>query len=53
MILKNSSIVFIVIKNVHIHLLKALKDLIEYQIIIPVIVVEKDSLMIGFLINHT
>lgn len=51
MILKNNSIVFIVIKNAHIHLLKALKVLIEYQIITPVILVEKDSPMTDFSIN--
>lgn len=51
MIPKNSSIVFIVIKNAHIRLLKASKDQIEYQIITPVIVVEKDSPMTDFSIN--
>lgn len=53
MILKKSFIVFIVIKNVPIHLLKVLRDITEYQIITPVIVVEKDSPMTDFSINLT
>ena len=35
-------------KNVHIHLLKVLKVITEYQIITLVIVVEQDTLMIDF-----
>ena len=37
------------VKNVHIHLLKVLKAITEYQIITLVIVVEQDTLMIDFL----
>ena len=44
-------IVQVVVKNAHIHLLKVLKVITEYQIITLVIVVEQDTLMIDFLIK--
>ena len=42
-------IVQVVAKNVHIHLLRVLKVITEYQIITLVIVVEQDTRMIDFL----
>ena len=46
-------IVQVVVKNAHIHLLKVLKVITEYQIITLVIVVEQDTLMIDFLIKKS